>query len=140
MDYETYRKKYFVELTPEQRYTFTGIHGITLYYQDYEAAADYYQRVLGPPAYREGESTKGWQVGDTWLTLLRGADGNPVNVEFMIVMQNPAEADRLQRAFIEAGGSGPDPVDTLMYEPVHVCPVADPFGTDIMIYSPLEER
>jgi catechol 2,3-dioxygenase-like lactoylglutathione lyase family enzyme len=140
MDYETYRQNYYVQPIPKGRFGFTGIHGITLYYQDYEAAADYYQRVLGPPAYVEGESTKGWQVGDTWLTLLRGVDGNPVNVELMIVMQNPGEADRLQRAFIEAGGSGPDPADTLMYEPVHVCPVTDPFGTDLMIYSPLEER
>lgn len=140
MDYETYRKKYFVEPAPEQRFAFDGINGITLYYQDYEAAADYFQQALGPPAYVEGENTKGWRVGDTWLTLLRGADGNPRNVEVMIVVQNQGEADRLQRTFIEAGGSGPYPVDTLMYELVHVCPVTDPFGTNFMIYSPLEER
>lgn len=140
MDYETYRKKYFVEPAPEQRFTFAGINGITLFYQDYEAAVEYFQQVLGPPAYVEGENTKGWRVGDTWLTLLRGADGNPRNVEVMIVVRNQGEADRLQRTFIEAGGSGPDPVDTLMYEPVHVCPVTDPFGTNFMIYSPLEER
>jgi hypothetical protein len=45
-------------------------------------------------------------------------------------------ADRLQAAFIAAGGAGPEPTDTLMYEPVRYCPVRDPFGTDLLIISP----
>ena len=136
MDYETYRKKYFTEPVPEPRFKFVGLYGTTLYFQDYEVAVDYYQQVLGSPAYVEGESTKGWRIGDTWLTLLRGVGGSPLNVEVMIITGTPQEADRLQRAFIEAGGQGPEPVDTLMYEPIRMCPVTDPFGTNLLIYCP----
>ena len=139
MNFEEYRRKYYTHPAPKQRFEYAGIYGITLYFEDYEAAVDYYQKVLGPPAYVEGESTKCWQVGDTWLTLLRGSLGNPKNVEVMIVMRSAAEADRLQRAFIDTGCSGAEPEDTLMYEPVHVCPVTDPFGTNILIFSPSEE-
>jgi hypothetical protein len=56
----------------------------------------------------------------------------------MLMMESPQEADRLQQAFIGAGGEGPEPQDALMYEPVRVCPVRDPFGTQIMIYSRIE--
>ena len=139
MDFDTYRKSYFADPPPDQRFKYRGLYGLTLYFQDYEAAVDYYQRVLGPPAYLEGEGTRGWQLGKTWLTLLKGNEGSPRNVEVMISMGAPEQADRLQEAFIEQGGSGPSPVDTLMYEPVHVCPVQDPFGTNIMIFSPAEE-
>jgi hypothetical protein len=41
----------------------------------------------------------------------------------------------LYQAFISAGGVGQEPVDTLMYEPVHICPVTDPFGVEIMVFS-----
>jgi len=47
------------------------------------------------------------------------------------------QADRLQAAFIAAGGEGPEPMDTLMYEPVRYCPVRDPFGTDLLVVSPM---
>jgi hypothetical protein len=137
MDYQTYRDKYFVKPAPEARFGFRGIFGATLYFEDYAAAVAYYSRVLGPPAYVEGENTNGWRIGSTWLTLLAAKQGYPQNVEIQIVMETPAEADRLQRAFIEAGGSGPDPLDDLMYEPVHLCPVRDPFGTEILIVCPL---
>ena len=50
-------------------------------------------------------------------------------------METPAEAERLQRAFIEAGGEGPAPTDQLMYEPIRSCPVRDPFGTELLIIS-----
>jgi len=46
------------------------------------------------------------------------------------------QADRLQTAFIAAGGEGPKATNTLMYEPVRYCPVRDPFGTDLLIISP----
>ena len=55
--------------------------------------------------------------------------GRKKNVEVSLVMKDAIEAERLQAAFIMAGGSGPDPADELMYEPVHLCPVNDAFGT-----------
>jgi hypothetical protein len=47
MDYETYRKKYYADPTPQPRFAFSGLHGLTLFFEDHEAAIDYYQRVLG---------------------------------------------------------------------------------------------
>ena len=94
MDYDTYRRQFFANPQPQPRFAFAGLHGLTLYFADYAEAVAYYQRVLGQPAYVEGEGTRGWQIGSTWLTLLKGAAGNPQNVEVMIVMQTPAEAER----------------------------------------------
>ncbi len=137
MDYPTYRQRYFVEPTPRPRFNYSGMLGITLFFQDYAPAVAYYESVLGPPAYVERDDTHGWQVGETWLTLLRGRQGNPTNVEVAFVMQTPHDAEQLQQAFIAAGGSGPPPKDELMYIPIHSCPVQDPFGTMLLIYSPL---
>ena len=140
MDYDSYRDKYFTKPAPEQRYKFQGIHGVTLYFEAYEAAVGYYTRVLGEPAYVEGAGTRGWRLGNTWLTLLKGKSGNPGNMELNIVMQTPEEADRLQADFIAAGGVGEAPSDELMYEPVRFCSVQDPFGTHILIISPLNQE
>ncbi len=137
MDFDSYRRAYFVEPAPGARFEFAGVLGAVLYFRDYEAAVDYYQAVLGAPAYVEGDSTRGWRIGRTWLTLLRGRRGGPRNTEVQFAMASPAEAERLQRAFIDAGGSGPAPSDQLMYEPIRSCPATDPFGTQLMIYSPL---
>jgi hypothetical protein len=137
MDYQIYKHKYFTDPPPKQRYNFTGGFGVTLFYQDYPAAIAYYRQVLGPPAYVEGEGTRGWRIGRGWLTLLKGKSGNPQNIEVTFVVSSPEEADALQRAFIEAGGSGQTPSDELMYEPIRYCPVTDPFGTDLLIISPL---
>ncbi|MBK5108147.1 MAG: hypothetical protein JJE12_08440 [Anaerolineales bacterium] len=139
MDYESYRDKYFTIPAPEPRYKFLGMHGITLYFEQYEAAVSYYSEVLGEPAYVEGSGTRGWRLGNTWLTLLKGKTGNPQNMEMNIVMQTSDEADRLQAAFIKAGGAGEDPSDELMYEPVRFCSVQDPFGTQILIICPLNQ-
>jgi hypothetical protein len=140
MDFETYRKRFFANPSPQQRFEFAGLYGLTLYFENYEAAVAYYLKVLGPPAYIEGEGTKGWQIGSTWLTLLKGTKGNPQNVEVMMVMQTPAEVERLKVAFVEAGGSGDEPDDQLMYEPVRLCSVRDPFGTNILITCPLHTQ
>jgi len=137
MDYEEYRKAYFADPMPEPRYPFSGSFGVTLYFEEYEAAVEYYRQVLGPPAYLEGEGTRGWPIGAGWLTLLRGQSGSPKNVEVTFQVENPVEAERLQQAFIEAGGEGPAPSDQLMYEPIRSCPVRDPFGTELLITSPL---
>jgi hypothetical protein len=138
VDFETYRRKYFVEPVLEPRFAYQGLLGVTLYFEAYEQATQFYEQVLGPPAYVEGSSTRGWQLGDTWLTLLRGMGGQPCNVEISIVMSTPAEAERLQEAFIAAGSTGQPPADGLMYAPIRMCPVTDPFGTEILIYSRLE--
>lgn len=139
MDYDSYRRNFFVDPQPEPRFEYLGLYGVTLFYADYEAAVDYYTRVLGEAAYVEGEGTRGWQIGNTWLTLLKWEKGSPKNVEFNIVMKSPQEAERLQEAFIEAGGSGEPPSDELMYEPVRFCSVVDPFGTNILIFCRLPD-
>ena len=140
MDYDSYREKFFANPSPEPRFEYLGLHGTTLFFSDYEAAVDYYTQVLGEPAYVEGTGTRGWRMGNTWLTLLKGKTGNPQNMELNIVMQTPTEADRLQAAFIEAGGVGEAPSDELMYEPVRFCSVQDPYGTNILIISPLAQE
>jgi hypothetical protein len=140
MDYDGYRDNYFVDPAPPPRFAYAGIHGATLYFGDYEAAVEYYTRVLGAPAYVEGAGTRGWRIGNTWLTLLKGENGNPQNVEVMIATQTPDEVDRLHAAFIEAGGKGEAPSDQLMYEPVRYCLAQDPFGASILIFCPLEPR
>ena len=137
MDYNTYRHAYFADPPPEQRFDLSGVLGITLYFSEYVAAIDFYTEVLGEPAYSEGAGTRGWQLGDTWLTLLAGSDGAPRNVEVPIVASSPAEAERMQAAFIAAGAAGPHPSDQLMYVPVRVCPVTDPFGTELLIIATL---
>lgn len=138
MDYSTYRHAYFTTPPPAQQFELGGILGATLYFSDFAAAVDFYAAVLGKPAYVEGAKTRGWRVGPTWLTLLAGGDGAPSNVEIPIVASSPAEAERLQAAFLAAGATGEHPSDQLMYRPVRVCPVTDPFGTSLLIFAELE--
>lgn len=138
MDHETYRQKYFVDPLPLPPYNFSGVFGVTLYFEDYEAAVAYYSEVLGPPAYLEGTGTRGWSIGGGWLTLLKGKAGNPCNIEVTFVVAAPSEADELQKAFIQAGGKGPPPSNEWMYQPVRFCSVVDPFGTSLLIISSLE--
>ena len=138
MDFEEYRKAFYSDPPPEPRYQISGISGVALFIEDFDAAVEYYQQVLGPAAYVEGKGTRGWRIGSDWLTLLQGKSGAPQNMELILSMETPEQAERLQHAFIEAGGEGPPPSDQLMYEPVRYCPVCDPFGTDLLIISPLE--
>lgn len=140
MDYNAYKNKFFTNPPPKPRFDFQGTVGCTLFFEDYQAAIAYYEKVLGPPAYVEGEGTRGWQIGESWLTLLHGQSGNPANVEVTFVMATPAEAEALHRAFIDAGGQGPAPSDELMYEPIRYCSVSDPFGLGLLIISPLENQ
>jgi hypothetical protein len=139
MDYESHRQKYFTKPAPDPRFDFRGLYGTTLYFSDFEAAVAYYTQVLGPAVYVEGQGTRGWRLGNTWLTLLKGKSGNPKNMELNIIMQTPQEADRIHAVFIDAGGVGEAPSDQLMYEPVRFCPVQDPFGTKILIICPISE-
>jgi hypothetical protein len=137
MDYEAYRKAFFTEPPPETRFDYEGLNGLALYFQEYESAIQYYENVLGPPGYVEGQGVRGWRIGNSWLTLFRSDRGNPQNIEATIVMKSPEEAERLQAEFIKAGGEGEEPSDELMYEPIRMCPVRDPFGTNILIISSL---
>jgi hypothetical protein len=139
MDFELYRKSYFVDPLPEPRFHFNGTFGTTLYYEHFEAAVAFYEQVLGPPAYVEGEATRGWSIGDGWLTLLQGKQGNPRNVEITFELETAEEAEAFQRAFIAAGADGPAPSDQLMYRPVRYCPVVDPFGVNILIIAQLRK-
>lgn len=138
LDFEAYRRAYFVDPAPEPRFAFRGVNGATLYFAEYDRAVAFYSGVLGPPGYVEGGGTRSWRIGDTWLTLLAGGDGYPRNTEVPIVMASPAEAERLHAAFLAAGASGDAPSDQLMGEPIRYCPVTDPFGTEVLIYARLE--
>ena len=138
VDYDAYKRNYLVQPAPQPRYEFSGTFNITLFYEAYAEAVAYYTQVFGPPAYVEDADTRGWRIGQGWLTLLHGKDGNPRNVEVMFLMPTPAEAEKLQAALIAAGGSGEQPSDQLMYDPVRYCPVRDPFGVDILVYAQIE--
>ncbi len=138
MDFESYKKTFYTDPPPEPRFKFSGAFGVSLFFENYAAVVAYYEQALGPPNYVEGTGTRGWRIGNGWLTLFRGKQGNPQNVEITLEMESPAEAEALQHAFIEAGGRGSPPADELMYEPIRYCPVTDPFGTAILIISPLK--
>ena len=133
MDYEAYGKSFFTNPALLPRFEFADLFGITLYFEEYDEAVSYYSRVLGPPAYVEGDYTRGWRLGDIWLTLLRAAGGNPRNAEIQLMMANDDEASRLQAAFSEAGGDIDEPVEVLMYEAVKIYPISEPFGTAILL-------
>ena len=137
MDFASYQKAYYLDPAPQSRYHFKGSFGITLYFEDFTEAIAFYEQVLGPAGYQEGEDTRGWAIGHGWLTFLKGNSGNPRNVEIGFEMETVQEAEALQRAFIAAGAKGPAPSDQLMYVPVHSCPVSDPFGVDVMIFAAL---
>ena len=140
MEYEQYAAKFFVQPAPEPRFEFTGLFGTTLYYEDYEAAVAYFTAVFGPPTYVEGPGTRGWPIGDGWLTLLQGKSGNPKNIEITFVMSTPVEADKLHAAFIAAGGQGDAPSNQLMYAPIRYGSVMTPQGTPLLVISPLPEK
>ncbi len=138
MDFETYKRNYYADPAPKPRFNFSGAFGTTLFYENYGAVIAYYEQVLGPPNYVEGAGTRGWRIGNGWLTLFQGKGGNPQNIEVTFEMETPEEAEALHSAFIEAGGHGQPPTDELMYEPIRYCPVTDPFGTALLIISPLK--
>lgn len=139
MDFDEYRRAYFVQPSPQQRFQFVGSFGTTLYYEAYQDAVAFYEKVLGSPSYVEGDSTRGWPIGNGWLTLLRGTEGNPQNVEITLELASVKEAEALQGDFISAGAAGQAPSDQLMYRPVRACPVVDPFGLEIMIIALLDQ-
>lgn len=145
MDYDSYREAFFVQPPPEPRYKYNGMFGITLLMEEYESALSFYSSVLDPAAYVEGDSTRGWKIGDFWLTLLPAVSGNPQNSEIaaspngepVLAMDSFEKSRRLHEAFMDAGGEGEEPADELMYEPARLYPASDPFGTNILIVARL---
>jgi uncharacterized glyoxalase superfamily protein PhnB len=118
---------------------------VSLYYQDFQAAIDFYTEVLGTPEnVDEGMEIIGWRMGATWLTLFPSKESphpgsNPRNAEFAIQVATPDEVDALYQAFIEAGAKkGWEPFDTEMYETMRFSYVDDPFGVRIDIICPLK--
>jgi len=138
MDFDSYKKSYFVNPTPIPRFRFKGTFGTTLFYEDFKAAITFYEQVLGPPCYIEGADTRGWPIGNGWLTVFQGKHGNPQNIEVTFEFETAEEAEGFQRACIAAGATGSAPSNQLMYKPVRICPVVDPCGVDIMIFAGLE--
>lgn len=122
---------------PAATYGFTGIGGAALFLADFERAVSFYTAVLGAPEYVYGTGTCAWRLGSSWLTLLRGQSGNPTNVEIILEMTTPAEAEKLHAAFVAAGAEGGEVSDQVMIVPVRYCPIVDPFGTNLLIISPL---
>jgi predicted enzyme related to lactoylglutathione lyase len=45
-----------------------GVNYVSLYVKDFEAAVEFYSRVLNPPTYVE-KDTCGWKMRTTWLTI-----------------------------------------------------------------------
>lgn len=128
MDYAEYVRRFFRDPVPPERFSTLGLIGATLYYEDYAAALEFVTKVFGEPIYKEGENTHGWRLGLSWLTLFPGKAGNPTNVEVPLYMKSAQELDKLYAAFIAAGASGAAPQNTLMYEPVRMAILTDPFG------------
>lgn len=133
MDFEAYRKVYLTDPQPPALYEISGVFGFAIFIEDYDRAVAFYERVLGPPGYVEGANTRGWKIGTSWLTLLKAKHGSPRNMEIQLTMANEQEASSLQRGLVEAGGMAEEPIETLMYEPVKIFPVQDPFGTLFML-------
>jgi len=60
MNFKEYRKAYFTDPMPKQNFRFSGVFGVTLFFEEFDSAVNYYQQILGPPAYVEGKGTRGW--------------------------------------------------------------------------------
>jgi hypothetical protein len=133
MNFDEYKRAFYADPQPKSRYSFRGIHGASVHYQDYAAALLFLENIFGPPAYKEGEFTHGWKMGDTWLTAFPSKKGSAANMEIPIYLNNAADVDKLYQAFIESGSNGEAPADTLMYVPVRIAFVTDPFGVAWML-------
>ena len=138
MDFNEYRDKYFTDPAPEPRFGFQGIRGAAVYYQDYKAALVYFEQIFGPPGYVEGKFTHGWLLGDTWLTVFPAREGAPSNVEVLLYLKDPEEVDLLHAAMLAAGGHGDPPMDALMYAPVRIGIITDPFGGVFTLVAEVE--
>ena len=118
-----------------------GLNYMSFYLAEYQAAVEFYTKVLGEPEVVQTGIT-GWRMGNTWLTFFpsKGGphpDSNPRNGEFAIEVGQPGEVDQLHGRFVAAGGRDIwPPEDTEMYEPMRFGAVDDPFGIRVDIYCP----
>lgn len=122
-----------------------GVNYVSLYVKDFEAAVEFYSRILDPPTYEE-KDTYGWKMGTAWLTIFPSKYGtskgsNPCNAEFAIQVATPEAVDELYERFLEAGAKDYfPPEDTTMYEPMRFACVDDPFGVRIDVYCPIQAQ
>jgi len=128
-------------------FTVVDLNFVSLYYEDFEQAIAFYEKVFGPPENVDEEgSIFGWRMGSTWLTLFPSKAGtkpgsNPQNSEFAIQVSAPEEVDALFHALITAGGKkGWEPNDTNMYDDMRFAYIDDPFGVRIDIYCLLPDK
>jgi len=128
----------------KKRFNIVDINYVSLYYENFQSAIDFYTEVLrSPENVDDGGEIIGWRMGATWLTLFPAKEAahpgsNPRNAEFAIQVAEPDEVDALYLAFIEAGAKkGWEPFDTEMYEAMRFSYVDDPFGVRIDIIYPL---
>ena len=120
-----------------------GLRYPSFYLLEFEGAVAFYTAVFGPPLVDQ-DTLKGWQLGDTWLTLFpASAEGkiaqeNPRNAEFAVQVAAPEQVDALYHALLAAGASSCwEPEDTEMYEPMRFCCLDDPFGIRVDVFCPL---
>ncbi len=128
MNFDEYRQKFYKRQPSEQDWAIEGQRGFSIHVSDYAEALAFYTQVLGNPHYIEGQDIHGWRLGDSWFTLFQSQSGGPTRSEISLHLQSNVEVDRLTRAFVEAGASGEPPAETLMYAPVYVAFLTDPFG------------
>ena len=137
--------------TPPRRddrpYRVVDLNYMSLYIDDFQQSISFYSQVFGAPdGVDENQTTYGWRMGSTWLTVFPGKVGsqpnrNPCNSEFAVQVSAVGEVDLLHQALIAAGAkSYMAPQDTQMYEPMRFSCVDDPFGVRIDIYCPLSNH
>jgi predicted enzyme related to lactoylglutathione lyase len=116
---------------------------ITLYYEDFEEAVQFYSQLFGPPEVGQQSHANGWRMGATWLTLFRAKAGptpgaNPCGTEFAVQVADPQDVDDLYRRMMELGAAEVmPPQNTEMYEPMRFACVDEPLGVRIDIYCRL---
>ncbi len=128
---------------PDRPVNFVDLNYVSLYFEDFQKAVEFYSAVLGEPDVMvEKPVICGFKLGDTWLTLFPSKEGttpgkNPRNAEFAIQVATPEEVDKLHALFIEHGAKNCwTPEDTEMYDPMRFSAVDDPFGVRIDVICP----
>ena len=117
----------------------------SFYVEDLDAARAFYEKLLGPTKYTEGDGIVGLRLGDDWLTLFRAKDGphpdaGPRNCEFAIRVNTPEDVDAVYERMVELGAKpikGYGPTDTWMYEKMRFACIDDPFGIRVDVVCPL---
>jgi predicted 3-demethylubiquinone-9 3-methyltransferase (glyoxalase superfamily) len=128
MNFDEYRRKYYRREVADQDWAIEGMRGYSIYVSSYAEALIFYSEIFGEAHYKEKDFTYGWRLGDAWFTLFPSEKGDPLNVEITVYLQSKMEVDRLSQVFLKAGARGKKAEETLMYVPVYVSFLQDPFG------------